>query len=163
MTISDEKLAELERLAVDVRRGCPICGGPLTHDEVDNGVGMQQCGPDGCDQCQIVIGEWDAPPIEPSPAFRLGREVPALVAEIYAERRERAQLDADLNARLHDLDTVRAKLLELHADCLSREEPVAWEMASTVDAILYGLGAGPTQEGLREIEAKEAEARKVIS
>jgi hypothetical protein len=30
---------------------CPKCGGECERDEVDNGVGMQACGPWGCPMC----------------------------------------------------------------------------------------------------------------
>ena len=30
---------------------CPYCGHEAECDEVDNGVGMQQCGPVGCPVC----------------------------------------------------------------------------------------------------------------
>lgn len=33
---------------------CPRCGGELECDMVDNGVGMEQCGPYGCPACHYV-------------------------------------------------------------------------------------------------------------
>lgn len=30
---------------------CPNCGGACERDEVDNGVGMEACGPWGCPEC----------------------------------------------------------------------------------------------------------------
>lgn len=33
---------------------CPRCGKPAECDEVDNGVGMQQCGPYYCQPCDWV-------------------------------------------------------------------------------------------------------------
>jgi hypothetical protein len=34
---------------------CPYCGSKNVQcDEVDIGVGMQQCGPYGCDECHAV-------------------------------------------------------------------------------------------------------------
>ena len=35
---------------------CPICGGEATAEYVDIGVGMQQCTPFGCEDCQWVEG-----------------------------------------------------------------------------------------------------------
>lgn len=54
---------------------CPFCGLELTHDTVDNGVGEERCGPDGCDWCcasylepaspeyaaAVTRGEWTHP------------------------------------------------------------------------------------------------------
>ncbi len=40
---------------------CPYCGSTNVHwDEVDNGVGMQQCGPAGCDDCHSFQIQGDA-------------------------------------------------------------------------------------------------------
>lgn len=33
---------------------CPYCGHLMVCDEVDIGVGFQQCGPYGCDNCHAV-------------------------------------------------------------------------------------------------------------
>lgn len=42
---------------------CPQCGGECERDEVDNGVGMEPCGPWGCPECHWVEGR---EPSEPS-------------------------------------------------------------------------------------------------
>jgi hypothetical protein len=33
---------------------CPNCGAECERDEVDNGVGMEACGPWGCHECHWV-------------------------------------------------------------------------------------------------------------
>lgn len=33
---------------------CPQCGGECERDEIDNGVGMEACGPWGCPECHWV-------------------------------------------------------------------------------------------------------------
>lgn len=33
---------------------CPYCNHEMTCDEVDIGVGIQQCGPYGCENCHAV-------------------------------------------------------------------------------------------------------------
>lgn len=33
---------------------CPYCDNEMDCDEIDNGVGMQKCGPYGCGQCHAV-------------------------------------------------------------------------------------------------------------
>lgn len=40
---------------------CPDCGGECERDEVDNGIGMDACGPWGCPECHWV---------EPQPKWR---------------------------------------------------------------------------------------------
>jgi hypothetical protein len=42
---------------------CPRCGGDTEVDEVDIGVGMQQCGPRGCPVCHWVEGDPAALPM----------------------------------------------------------------------------------------------------
>lgn len=37
------------------RMQCPKCGGECERDEVDNGVGMEACGPWGCPDCHWVL------------------------------------------------------------------------------------------------------------
>ena len=36
---------------------CPVCGSEMTYPTVYIGVGMQQCGPAGCEECHYVEGE----------------------------------------------------------------------------------------------------------
>jgi rubredoxin len=40
---------------------CPACGLIAVADFVDNGVGMQQCGPFGCESCGWVGDDSDEP------------------------------------------------------------------------------------------------------
>lgn len=39
---------------------CPHCEDELTRDMVDNGVGLQPCGPFGCERCGYTAPEFDA-------------------------------------------------------------------------------------------------------
>ena len=43
---------------------CPYCGYEMACDEVDIGVGYQQCGPYGCESCHAVeiTGRWPLRP-----------------------------------------------------------------------------------------------------
>ncbi len=38
---------------------CPFCAGPTEQDEIDNGVGMQACGPRGCPACHAYMVTWE--------------------------------------------------------------------------------------------------------
>lgn len=40
---------------------CPKCGGDCERDEVDNGVGMEACGPWGCPECHWVQSDLAEP------------------------------------------------------------------------------------------------------
>jgi hypothetical protein len=52
---------------------CPECGEACERDEVDNGVGMEPCGPWGCPECQWFEGKEPREPGDPDgEAFRGG-------------------------------------------------------------------------------------------
>lgn len=46
---------------------CPTCGGECERDEVDNGVGMEGCGPWGCPDCHRVEERWTLDAVDPVP------------------------------------------------------------------------------------------------
>lgn len=48
---------------------CPRCGGETEVDEVDIGVGMQQCGPRGCPACHWVEGDPALWPPDPEAGY----------------------------------------------------------------------------------------------
>lgn len=79
---------------------CPKCGGEAEHDQVDNGIGMQQCGPWNCPACQWVEAS------DPF-GFAMVAEADALRAEnlrLYAEAK-RWQPVIDAAIALQDCDS----------------------------------------------------------
>ena len=48
---------------------CPRCGADCERDEVDNGVGMEACGPWGCPECHWFEKHIDLDPVEEVVAF----------------------------------------------------------------------------------------------
>lgn len=85
--MADLDLHPIYERAVAALERCPECGGKLEHDEIDNGVGMQQVGPDHCGRCDwfdsraTMFDETD-PEDEELPHRRLARDAWALVDEV---------------------------------------------------------------------------------
>ena len=110
---------------------CPACGGKMTCDTVDIGVGEMQTGKYGCDDCQLVEGEPVSaarrPPLPSHEKLRealaamMERETPGWagrfmsgVVELLAAERERCRLAclAEADAYVNKLGPAAASARE---------------------------------------------------